>query len=281
LEISTVLSGNKPVQNTEQPLAEEASSPLLSIKNVCFDQISDQKTLKVVQDVSFDVFKGEFVVIMAPSGAGKSTLLRLIAGLDKPTRGTIEVKGSPCSGPSDETFMVFQNFALFPWKTVRENVEIALTSRLHMQPGEATEKARSAINEVGLKSFENAYPGSLSGGMKQRVGLARAIALEPEILLMDEPFSSLDAISSNKLRDEFYNLLISEKSPIHSVLMVSHNIDGSIELADRIVILSKRPMKLLKIIDVNLPRPRRRDAHGYSEIYNEIFSLLEANSPNE
>lgn len=253
----------------------EETQPLLEVCNVAYSYHQEgDGDLQVVGDVSFSVKKNEFLTIMAPSGAGKSSLLHLIAGLAKPSKGEIKVKGKPVDGPRDEVFMIFQNFALFPWKTVCQNVELALTSRLRLSKEEARNRVRKVVGKVGLTDFGDKYPGELSGGMRQRVGIARAIALEPEILLMDEPFSALDAISARKLRGEVYKMLISESSPIRSVVMVSHEIDEAIELSDRILVLSNHPMKVVKEIKVELPRPRNRRAEMFHEIADEIFSML-------
>jgi NitT/TauT family transport system ATP-binding protein len=254
----------------------EETQPLLEVCNVAYAYHQDGGCdLQVVGNVSFSVKKNEFLTIMAPSGAGKSSLLHLIAGLAAPSKGEIKVKGKIVNGPPDEVFMIFQNFALFPWKTVCQNVELALTSRLHLEREEVEKRVKKGVSKVGLTDFGNKYPGELSGGMRQRVGIARAIALEPEILLMDEPFSALDAISARKLRREVYGMLISESSPIRSVVMVSHEIDEAIELSDRILVLSNHPMKVVKEIKVDLKRPRNKRAERFHNIADEIFSLLD------
>lgn len=261
-------------EKIEEQSVEQKEVPLLEVKNVEYRYSNQGKHLKIMENVSFTTKLNEFLVIMAPSGAGKSSLLRLIAGLEKPTNGVIKVKGEKIHGPSDEIFMVFQNFALFPWKSVLDNVEIALTCRKKISGEEARKKALATIEHVGLKGSEKSYPGELSGGMRQRVGLARAMVLEPEILLMDEPFSSLDAISAKKIRREFYELLVNPASPIHNVVMVSHNVDEAIELGDRILVLSNRPMNIVKEITVDLPRPRDKRSERFCALEDEIFSLL-------
>lgn len=254
---------------------ENKKDTLVEVKNVSVEyKLSEEKKLKVAENIAFEVPYGEFLVIMAPSGAGKSTLLRVIAGLEQPTGGEVKINGKKVNGPHDNVFMVFQNFALFPWKTVLENVELGLMCRKRLDRDEAHSKALNAISKVGLKEFANSYPGELSGGMKQRVGLARAIALEPEIILLDEPFSSLDAVSERKLRQEVYSLVISDKSPIRLAIMVSHNVEEAVTLADRILVLSKRPMKIKKEIRIDIKRPRKASSekfHGYVE---EIYDLL-------
>jgi len=170
--------------------------------------------------------------------------------------------------------MIFQNFALLPWKNVLENVELALTPIKEITPQERTRKALKAISDVNLAGFEKAFPGELSGGMKQRVGIARALALEPEILLMDEPFSSLDELTAEHLRGEVYSLLISKDSPIHTVIMVSHNVEEVVELADRVLVLSNRPSRLLADIRIDLPRPRNKKSEEFYKYADRIYSLL-------
>jgi NitT/TauT family transport system ATP-binding protein len=247
---------------------------LLEVDHVGLSYITDNRTLEVIYDISFDANMNEFMGILAPSGAGKSSLLRIIAGLQKPTRGEVRIKGRKVVGPAKEVFMIFQNFALLPWKNVLENVELALTPIKEITPQERTRKALKAISDVNLAGFEKAFPGELSGGMKQRVGIARALALEPEILLMDEPFSSLDELTAEHLRGEVYSLLISKDSPIHTVIMVSHNVEEVVELADRVLVLSNRPSRLLADIRIDLPRPRNKKSEEFYKYADRIYSLL-------
>jgi len=247
---------------------------LLEVDHVGLSYSTEGRTLEVIQDISFNANYNEFMGILAPSGAGKSSLLRIIAGLQPPTKGQVRIKGKPVKGPAPEVFMIFQNFALLPWKNVEENIEIALLPCKQLTAEERKEKVRKAIEDVNLKGFEKAYPGELSGGMKQRVGIARALALEPEILLMDEPFSSLDELTAEHLRSEIYTLLISPTSPIHSVIMVSHNVEEVVELVDRVLILSNRPSRLLEDMKVDLPRPRNKKSEQFYSYVDHIYSLL-------
>lgn len=265
-----------PAKEQRQPplsSSSAANSPV-EVDRVSQQYVMGNKEIKVVQDLSFKVNYDEFLVLMAPSGAGKSTLLRMICGLELPASGEVRIKGRTVTGPSDEVFMVFQNFALFPWKNVIENVELGLMSRKGMTREESKPKALAAIEKVGLKQFASAYPGELSGGMKQRVGIARALALEPEIILLDEPFSSLDAVAARKLRREIRSLIINPSSPIKLGVMVGHNVEEAVELADRILVLSKSPMKLKKEIKVELPRPRKNTTDKFHEYVDEIYELL-------
>jgi NitT/TauT family transport system ATP-binding protein len=253
---------------------EAASKPLLEVEHVSLSYKLGKSDLKVIDDLTFKITKSEFVAITGPSGAGKSSLLRLIAGLEKPSSGTIRVKGMQVDCPMNEVFMVFQNFALLPWKNVSENVQIPLQSRNRLSPNVARTRALKEIEYVGLKGFEKAYPGELSGGMKQRVGIARALAVEPEILLMDEPFNALDGLTAEYLRSEIYSLLIGAESPIKVVLMVSHNVEEVVELADRVLVLSRRPAKMLQDMAIDLSRPRDGKSEKFHEYIDRIYSLL-------
>jgi NitT/TauT family transport system ATP-binding protein len=230
--------------------------------------------LKVIEDISFTATKNEFIAITGPSGCGKSSLLRVISGLQQPSSGTIRIKGNAVNAPTNEVFMIFQNFALLPWKNVLENVEIPLLSRGSLSPNDARTKALKVIQDVGLRGFEKAYPGELSGGMKQRVGVARALAVEPEILLMDEPFNALDGLTAEHLRGEIYSLLIGTESPISVVLMVSHYVDEVVELADRVLVLSNRPARVIEDMPIELARPRDKGSQRFHYYVDRIYSLL-------
>ena len=251
-----------------------SSSSLLDVDHVSLSYKLGKESLKVIDDITFTTAKNEFVAITGPSGCGKSSLLRLISGLQQPSSGTIRIKGVIVDSPQNEVFMVFQNFALLPWKNVLENIEIALVSRSRLTPNESRMKVLKVIEDVGLKGFEKAYPGELSGGMKQRVGVARALAVEPEILLMDEPFNALDGLTAEHLRGEIYSLLIGSESPIKVVLMVSHNVDEVVELADRVLVLSNRPAKILEDMSIDLARPRDKGSQRFHYYVDRIYSLL-------
>lgn len=251
-----------------------SSSSLLDVDHVSLSYKLGKESLKVIDDITFTTAKNEFIAITGPSGCGKSSLLRLISGLQQPSSGTIRIKGVIVDSPQNEVFMVFQNFALLPWKNVLENIEIALVSRSRLTPNESRMKVLKVIEDVGLNGFEKAYPGELSGGMKQRVGVARALAVEPEILLMDEPFNALDGLTAEHLRGEIYSLLIGTESPIEVVLMVSHNVDEVVELADRVLVLSNRPAKILEDMPIDLARPRDKGSQRFHYYVDRIYSLL-------
>lgn len=232
-----------------------------------------QGEVTVLKDIHFSAREGEFIAIVGPSGAGKSTILRLINGLLKPSDGQVIYKEQPLRDINLEAAMVFQNFALLPWLTVAQNVELGLEARGY----DATARRRKAafyIDKVGLAGYEEAYPRELSGGMKQRVGLARALAVEPEVLLMDEPFSALDALTSINLRDELVDIWSDRDIPVNTVVMVTHMIEEAIELADRVLVLSSRPGHIAGDLTIDLPRPREKRDKAFSEYVDKIFSLI-------
>lgn len=246
---------------------------LLEIKNIFKTYADASRSLTVLNDVSFHVAKGEFVCLVGPSGSGKSTLIRMITGLDRPTQGEILYYGQRVNGITDKVAMVFQSYALFPWLTVLENVAIGLEAK-GVSRSEREAAAGKYIDKVGLDGFEEAYPRELSGGMKQRVGLARALTMEPELLCMDEPFSSLDAFTAQNLREEILDLWLDHSLPVKSVLMVTHGIEEAVFMADRIVVLSKRPAAVLDIVKVDLPRPRNMKDESFARVTDQIYSLL-------
>src|SRR5208283_1992979 len=196
------------------------------------------------------------------------------AGLIKPTSGVAKYHDSPIEDTRREISMIFQNFVLLPWRTAFENVMFPLKSRSEIPESEAKEKCMNALSEVGLGNFENVYPGELSGGMKQRVGIARALAVEPEVLLMDEPFNSLDDLTAGLLRKEVYSLLINPSSSIQAVIMVSHNVEEVVELSDKVIVLSQRPAHVVGEVNITLPRPRDRKSPDFYTWMDKIYSLL-------
>lgn len=223
-----------------------------------------KRKLEVIKDISFEVRKGEFLSIVGPSGGGKSTLLRIIAGLIKPASGSLE------SG-SDKMAMVFQNFAIFPWLNVHENIEFGL--RMNGIPAKERERiVLEEINEIGLAGFEDKYPKELSGGMRQRVGIARALAVNPEILLVDEPFSSLDTFTAEKLREDLLNIWLRYKM---TVVMVTHLVEEAAQLSDRVLVLSPRPARVKLEVDIPLERPRDRRSEEFFAIVDKITGEIE------
>ena len=230
--------------------------PILEIKNVnkIFHRGKSTDVL-ALKDVTFNVEEKSFMAIIGPSGCGKSTLLRLIAGLDYPSSGEILFAGKPITSPNQKISMVFQTFALFPWKTVEENVELGLEA-LNVPKETRLETVKNEIQLVGLEGFEKAYPRELSGGMKQRVGIARALAIKPSILLMDEPFSALDEIIAETLRREVLRIYQDRTTPPDTFVMVTHNVNEAVLMADRVIVMSSRPGTVVGDVRVNVPRPR-------------------------
>jgi NitT/TauT family transport system ATP-binding protein len=225
-----------------------------------------------LQDISFHVNEGEFLCIVGPSGCGKSTLLRMIAGLDHPSTGQIKFRGDVVTEPHPKISMVFQSFALFPWRTVIQNVEFGL----EVQGVSRKERAQIACNlleMVGLRGSESLYPRQLSGGMKQRVGIARALAIDPEVVLMDEAFSAIDEFTAEALRSEVAEIHHDTKK---TFLLVTHNLPEAIELADRILVLSARPAKIKSIVPIEIERPRVQTDSEFVSIHRDIFALLQA-----
>jgi NitT/TauT family transport system ATP-binding protein len=246
----------------------------LTVDGVSLNFRLEKSLMPVLSDVSFAAYRNEFVTLTGPSGCGKSTLLRIIAGLIKPTFGKVMCLGNPVVSPRPEIAMIFQTFVLLPWKTSLDNVAFGLSSRKDLTEEKKKEMSLQALDQVGLAGFEHVYPGELSGGMKQRVGVARALALQPQVLLMDEPFSSLDDLTAERLRREIYSLLINPASPIQTVIMVSHNVEEIVELADRAIVLSARPGKVVANTLIDLPRPRSRKGEAFQDWVDKLYSYL-------
>lgn len=231
------------------------------------------KNLSVLEDISLQVAEGEIVSILGPTGAGKSSLLRILSGLAKPSEGAVLYHGVPLEESNPNIAMVFQNFAIFPWLTVLENVEVGL--RAKGIPGDtARDKSIKTIDLVGLDGFEEAYPRELSGGMKQRVGLARALAVEPEILFMDEPFSALDVLTADNLRNEVMDLWLEKKMPIKSIILITHNIEEAVFLSDRTVVMRHNPGRIRADLQITLPHLRDKDSKEFKYLIDEIYAIL-------
>ncbi|MEI9984418.1 MAG: nitrate/sulfonate/bicarbonate ABC transporter ATP-binding protein [Aliidongia sp.] len=227
----------------------------------------------VLEDVDFTLRTGEIVACLGKSGSGKSTFLRILAGLIPATGGNVTYKGEPVSGPQHGVGMVFQSFALFPWLTVLGNVELGLEAQ-RIPPGERRKRALAAIDLIGLDGFESAYPKELSGGMRQRVGFARALVINPEVLLLDEPFSALDVLTAETLRGDLTDLWAERRIPTKSILVVSHNIEEAVEMADRIIIFSSNPGRIQVEIQVAMPRPRDWNSPEFRKIVDEVYGHL-------
>jgi NitT/TauT family transport system ATP-binding protein len=233
----------------------------------------DGRELPVLDGVSFTLAEGEIVALLGKSGSGKSTLLRCVAGLIAPTSGTVAYRGTPLTGANPGVSLVFQTFALLPWLTVQQNVELGLEAR-GVPDAERAERALKAIDAIGLDGFESAYPKELSGGMRQRVGFARAIVTEPDALLMDEPFSALDVLTAENLRNELIKLWEGKGAPVKSILIVTHNIEEAVLLADRVLVLSSNPGRIRAELSVDLPRPRDRHDPRFEALVDTIYGIL-------
>src|SRR5881409_2056675 len=244
----------------------------VELSNVTKVYSDPPQIITALHDISFQVNRGEFLCIVGPSGCGKSTLLRMIAGLDRPSSGQIRFKGDLVTSPHPKISMVFQTFALLPWRTVVENVAFGLEVQ-NVPKRERENTARELLGMVGLKDSENLFPKQLSGGMKQRVGIARALAIDPEVVLMDEAFSAIDEFTAESLRAEVSDI---HKKSRKTFLLVTHNLPEAIELADRILVLSARPARVKSIVPIELVRPRSPTASDFVSIHKDIFSLLQA-----
>lgn len=229
--------------------------------------------VEILHDISLEIREREVVAILGPSGCGKSTLLRAIIGLEPPTSGEILCRGKVQTGLNPSTALVFQNFALFPWLTVRENVAVGL-GHLGLEEGEVRRRTAEVIRKVGLDGSEEAYPKELSGGMKQRVGLARALAVRPEILCMDEPFSALDVLTSETLRNEVIDLYSAKDSPVNTILMVTHGIGEAVFMATRLVVMGAHPGTIRAVIDNPLPFPRDEHHPDFVALIGRLHEMI-------
>src|SRR5271169_1418829 len=235
----------------------------------------DGAELLVLEGMNLELRAGQIVGLLGRSGSGKSTLLRLIAGLAEPSAGGLQYLGKPIAGPAPGIAMVFQSFALFPWLTVFENVALGLEAQ-RMSRAEIRKRSLAAIDLIGLDGFESAYPRELSGGMRQRVGFARALVVHPNILLMDEPFSALDVLTAETLRTDFLDLWAEGRMPIKGVILVTHNIEEAVLMCDRILVFGSNPGRILSEIKVSLPQPRNRLDPSFRELVERIYVEMTA-----
>jgi NitT/TauT family transport system ATP-binding protein len=233
----------------------------------------DGSRIQVIAATDLAVYPGQIITLLGASGCGKSTLLRMLTGLSPASAGAVFWHGQPVQGESPNVSIVFQSFALFPWLTVLENVEAPLEAR-GMPPIERHKRALRIIDAVGLDGFETAYPKELSGGMKQRVGVARALVVEPEVLFMDEPFSALDVLTAETLRGELLELWLGHKIPTRAIFIVTHNIEEAVVLADRIIVLGRNPAHIHADFTVEMPHPRDRKAAKFVELVDSIYRIL-------
>ncbi len=251
-----------------------AAAPIIEVRQIeKFYAQPDGSRVQVIAPTDLAIYPGQILALLGPSGCGKSTLLRMMTGLSPASAGSVLWHGQPVRGESPNVSIVFQSFALFPWLTVLENVEAPLEAR-GFPPIERHKRALRIIDAVGLDGFESAYPKELSGGMKQRVGVARALVVEPEVLFMDEPFSALDVLTAETLRGELLELWLGNKIPTRAIFIVTHNIEEAVVLADRIIVLGKNPAHIHADFKVEMAQPRDRKAPRFVELVDAIYRVL-------
>ncbi len=255
--------------------ARRVPEAILELRNVSYSyEMRRGGELKVLEGLNLSISYAEFVGIIGPSGCGKSTLMRIMAGLLKPKSGEVIFRGKPLKGPTPRISLMFQVPALFPWYTVLENVMLALIHEKGLTKRDKEEKAKAFLDMVGLSGFETAYPAELSGGMRQRVALARALVSQPDLLLMDEPFSNLDPLTAISLRREIETLWLNQSLPPSSIVMVSHDVEELVEMAERIIVLTDRPARIAGVVEVKLERPRQRRSSEFYDYVDKIYTLL-------
>ena len=259
--------------------ATVTTAPLMEVRGCKQSYHKDASAdLLVLDDVNVSIASGEIVGLLGRSGSGKSTLLRIVAGLLAPTAGEVRWQGKPIDGPAAGIAMVFQSFSLFPWLTVEQNVELGLEAQ-GIPKAEREKRGAEAIDLIGLGGFESAYPKELSGGMRQRVGLARALVVHPDLLLMDEPFSALDVLTAETLRTDLIDLWSEGKLPIKSILMVTHNIEEAVLLCDRILVFSSNPGRVASELAVPFAHPRNRLDPAFRQLVDDIYALMTRRVP--
>ncbi len=258
------------MKEMEKRQVEEGES-FIHIRNLTKVYKRDEKETVAIEDFDLDIKKGELISIVGPSGCGKTTILRMIAGLLEPTSGSIDIAGRPCTKPGPDRGMVFQDFALMPWRSVIRNVELGMEIE-GVPKAERRERAEKYLEIVGLEKFKDSRINELSGGMKQRVGIARALVNHPDVLLMDEPFGALDAQTRNLMQAGLIRIL--EKTD-QTIIFVTHSVDEAVYLSDRIVVLTKRPAKIKEVVDVPWPRPRDRASPEFTALRKKILEELE------
>jgi len=245
-----------------------AHRPKVVIEDVSKQFTSRGRPLSVLEDIALTVHDGEFVCFLGPSGCGKSTLLNIVAGFEPPSSGRVLIDGEAVRGPSRKRVFVFQEYGIFPWASVWDNVALGLRDR---PAAEQHEIIQRTIDLVGLTGFERSYPMELSGGMKQRVEVARALAVSPDVIYMDEPFGALDSLTRLTMRSELIRIWEQERK---TILFVTHDVDESVQLADRVVVLSARPGRIAEVVEVGLQHPRDLGSPEYGAIKNRLYELL-------
>ena len=246
----------------------ESTQPKVSFSGVSKTFRSNDREIVVLRDIDLDVRDGEFVCILGPSGCGKSTLLNIVGGFVKPTGGSVTIDGETVDGPDPRRIFVFQERGVFPWLTVEGNIGFGLH---RLSPAERASRIAHYVKLVGLSGFEKSYPHELSGGMKQRLEVARALAVDPDVLYLDEPFGALDSITRLLMRSELLRIWQKERK---TILFVTHDIDESIQLAERVVVMTARPGSIRKVVDIDIPHPRDLSSRRYIELRDGIFEEI-------
>jgi NitT/TauT family transport system ATP-binding protein len=259
---------------TQIPTSSASTDAIIRAEKIekYYSQPSENR-IQVISATDLSIVPGEIVALLGPSGSGKSTMLRMLTGLSRPSAGQVYWHDKPISATEINVSIVFQSFALFPWLTVLENVEAPLQAR-GVEPAQRRERSKKMLDTVGLDGFENAYPKELSGGMRQRVGFARALVVEPEVLFMDEPFSALDVLTAENLRSELLELWANKTMPTRSVFIVTHNIEEAVLLADRIIVLGRNPGHIRTDFKVQIPQPRDRKSEPFTQLVDYIYKVL-------
>ncbi len=259
-------------QSAAVPSAREAlhvaSAPKVHVSGVYKSFVRNKQPMPVLEDIHLDVRAGEFVCLLGPSGCGKSTLLNIVGGFDRADAGRVEIEGRPVTEPDPRRVFVFQEYGIFPWASVWDNVALGLRSK---PPEEQARIIWHYIELVGLKGFEKSFPSELSGGMRQRVALARALAVSPDVVFMDEPLGALDSLTRLQMRAELLRLWRREKM---TILFVTHDVDESLQLADRILVMTPRPGRIAEVLRVDLPHPREISSPEYNRLKNRLYELL-------
>jgi ABC-type nitrate/sulfonate/bicarbonate transport system ATPase subunit len=254
--------------NMAAAVAEKATKVKVRFQGLSVVFNTDGKEISVLENISLDIGEGEFVCFLGPSGCGKSTLLNIVAGFLKPSEGSIEIQGEPVRGPDPRRIFVFQERGVFPWLTVEGNIGFGL---FNLQKQERDARIAHYVRMVGLTGFEQAYPSELSGGMKQRLEVARALAVNPDVLYLDEPFGALDSITRLVMRGELLRIWQAERK---TILFVTHDIEESIQLADRVVVMSARPARIRRVVDIDIPHPRDLSSRRYLELRDSVFEEI-------
>lgn len=262
---------NSTVKFAAQPaLITAPVQPLVEFKNIHKHFVVNQKRVQVIEDFNLEILEGEFIAIVGSSGCGKSTLLRLLAGLDRDFQGQIQIEGQAIYGIANDRAVVFQEHRLFPWLTVNQNIELGLINE-KLSSRDKQQRIDKAIDLIGLHGFEKAYPHQLSGGMSQRVAIARSLVTQPRIFLLDEPFGALDALTRHQMQNELLRIQAQEKI---TTILITHDVEEAVTLADRVVILKPKPGRIEQIIAVNLPRPRNRSSFELHQLKEQVFRIL-------